>query len=142
MKKIKIPIDLIKSTLLVFGISALGGLAFYLVGYSFISSFILLFITQYILFSFLGNLIKSYFEEKTKQKELDSLEPLSTILECSYCGKPNIMTFLPNDSEALEMTCSSCNMKNSVRIQFVVARITEPVNVPNITGVPLVENKN
>lgn len=142
MQKLKISVDLIKSTLLVLGVSTLGGFAFYLLGYSFISSFLLLFIFQYIVFSFIGNVIKSYFAEKTKQKELDSLEPLSTILECAYCGKPNLMTFLPNDNEMLELDCTSCSKKNSVRIQFVVARLTEPVNVPNITGVPLVENKN
>lgn len=142
MQKLKISVDLIKSTLLVLGVSTLGGFAFYLLGYNFISSFLLLFIFQYIVFSFIANVVKSYFAEKTKQKELDSLEPLSTILECAYCGKPNLMTFLPNDNEMLELDCSSCSKKNSVRIQFVVARLTEPVNVPNITGVPLVENKN
>lgn len=142
MEKLKIPTKLIKSTLIVSFISLLGGFSFYLIGYSFWSTFILFFIFQYILFSFIGNLINSYFLQKTKQKELDALEPLSTLLECAYCNKPNIMTFLPNDSEILEMECANCKKKNSVRIQFVVARLTENINVPNVTGVPLVENKN
>ena len=141
MKILKIPNNLIKSTGIVIFVSLLGGLSFYLIGYSFWSAFILFFVFQYILFSFVGNLINSYFLQKTKQKELESLEPLSTILECAYCNKPNIMTFFPNDNEMLEMECASCKKKNSIRIQFVVARLTEPLNIPNVTGIPLIENK-
>ena len=142
MEKLKIPASLIKSTSIVLFVSLLGGFSFYIIGYNFWSAFILFFIFQYILFSFIGNIINSYFLQKTKQQELEKLEPLSTLLECAYCGKPNIMTFLPNDNEMLEMDCGSCKKKNSVRIQFVVARLTEPVNVPSVTGIPLVENKN
>lgn len=142
MKKINFSISFIKSTIIVLGVSLLGGFSLYLVGYSFISTFFLFFIFQYILFSFIGNLINNYFFQKTKQKELESLEPLSTILECAYCGKSNIMTFLPNDNEMVEMTCSHCQKKNSVRIHFVVARLTEPLTIPSTTGVPMIENKN
>jgi hypothetical protein len=142
MKILKTPNTVIKSTGIVLFVSLLGGFSFYLLGYSFWSTFILFFIFQYILFSFIGNLVNNYFAQKTKQKELELLEPLSTLLECAYCNKPNIMTFLPNDNEVLEMECAACKKKNSVRIQFVVARLTEPVNIPNVTGIPLVENKD
>lgn len=142
MEKIKIPINFIKSTNIVFFVSLLGGFSFYLIGHGFWAAFTLFFIFQYILFSFVGNLINSYFLQKTRQQELEKLEPLSTLLECAYCGKPNIMTFLPNDNEMLEMTCGSCQKKNSIRIQFVVARLTEPVIVPNVTGIPLMEDNN
>jgi hypothetical protein len=141
MKNFKIPINLIKSTGIVMFVSLLGGFSFYLIGYGFWSTFILFFIFQYILFSFFGNLINNYFLQKTKQKELEALEPLSTLLECAYCNKPNIMTFFPTDNEMLEMECASCQKKNSVRIQFVVARLTEPLTVPSVTGIPLVDNK-
>lgn len=142
MKIVKIPNNIIKSTGIVVFVSLLGGLSFYLIGYNFWPAFILFFIFQYILFSFIGNIINSYFLQKTKQKELETLEPLSTLLECAYCNKPNIMTFFPNDNEMLEMECASCKKKNSIRIQFVVARLTEPLNVPNVTGIPLIENKD
>ncbi len=142
MKILKTPTTIIKSTGIVLFVSLLGGFSFYLIGYGFWSTFTLFFIFQYILFSFVGNLVNNYFIQKTKQKELETLEPLSTLLECAYCNKPNIMTFLPNDNEVLEMECAVCKKKNSVRIQFVVARLTEPMNIPNVTGIPLVENKD
>jgi hypothetical protein len=134
-------LSLIKSTLIVFFISAFGSLGCYIIGINYIAAFIFLFVCQFILFSFLGNIITKYFEEKTKQKQLDILEPLSTILECAYCNKENIMTFFPNDKQRIEFECTSCNKKNLVNINFTVARITEPINVPNITGIPLVEDK-
>lgn len=142
MKKLKIPTNLIKSTGIVLFVSLLGGFSFYLIGYNFWPTFILFFVFQYIIFSFFGNIINSYFLQKTKQKELEALEPLSTLLECAYCNKPNIMTFYPTDNEMLELECASCKKKNSVRIQFVVARLTEPLTVPSVTGIPLVDNKN
>jgi transcription elongation factor Elf1 len=89
----------------------------------------------------LANIINNYFIEKTKQKQLEKLEPLSTILECAYCNSKNIMTFLPDENEKVEFDCASCKKKNSVNIQFVVARVTEPLNIPSVTGVPLVDDK-
>jgi transcription elongation factor Elf1 len=92
------------------------------------------------LFSFLATIIKNYQIQKTFQKELDRLEPLSTILNCAYCAKPNIMTFLPDQNERVEFSCNSCNKTNLVTIQFMVARITEPVNIPNLTGIPSIQS--
>jgi hypothetical protein len=51
------------------------------------------------------------------------------------------MTFLPDENEKVEFDCASCKKKNSVNIQFVVARVTEPLNIPSVTGVPLVDDK-
>lgn len=132
-------LSLLKSTLIVVFISALGSLGAFLVGYNFIPAFILLFVFQFILFSFAGSIITSYFQEKTKQKQLDLLEPLSTILQCAYCNQENLMTFFPNDKERIEFECDKCRKKNLVNIGFTVARITEPVAVPNITGISLVD---
>ena len=73
---------------------------------------------------------------------MDTLEPLSTILSCAYCETSNVMTFLPDQNERAEFECTSCNKTNLVNIQFVVARITEPVNVPNATGVPSVQTSS
>lgn len=129
------------STILVFVISILGSFGFYLFGINFWGSFFLLFVFQFILFSFCANVIDNFFKEKTKQKELDLLEPLSTILECAYCNSKNVMTFLPDENEKIEFVCDSCKNKNSVSIQFVVARVTEPINIPSVTGTPLIDNK-
>jgi hypothetical protein len=133
--------NIIKSTGIVLFLSALGGLGAYLIHLNFWATFILLFVFQYIIFSFVGNLITSYFVEKTRQKELDILEPLSTILECAYCKAKNLMTFFPNQDERIEFECDSCKKTNLVNINFSVARITESVNIPNITGIPLVDEK-
>jgi hypothetical protein len=142
MDKKQISWDLIKSTLTVFTTSGLIALAAFLFGINWIATFILVFILQYILFSFFGNIINNYFAEKTRQKQLDTLEPLSTILECAYCNSKNLMTFLPDETERIEFECESCKKKNLVSIQFVVARITDTVSINNGTNIPLIEEKN
>jgi hypothetical protein len=139
MLKIKIPWIFIRSTITVLVISLLGSTAIKSFGGNFWASFALFFTFQYILFSFFGNIIKNYFIQKTIQKELDSLEPLSTLLDCSYCNKPNVMTFLPDQRERAEFVCTECNKTNLVNIQFFVSRITEPVNVASPTGIPSIQ---
>lgn len=134
---VKINKDIIKSTFITAVTSSIAGLAGYLLNLGFFPVFLLFFIFQYVLFFALSTLIVSYFKEKTKQKELDKLENLSTILNCAYCNQPNIMTFLPNDNSKLEFTCESCKKQNSVTMNFVVARLTEPINIPKVTGMNL-----
>jgi phage FluMu protein Com len=129
--------NFLKSTLAVVLVSALGGLAGLLTGLNFWTIFLLFFAIQYILFYAISTIVRSYFQEKTKQKELDKLENLSTILNCAYCNKPNLMTFRPDDNDRVEFKCEHCKMPNVVTIQFVVARITESVNIPKITGTSL-----
>jgi hypothetical protein len=134
-------INTIKSTFTVLFISGLGALGAYLIHLNFYAAFILLFVFQFILFSFVGFIITSYFTQKTRQKELDVLEPLSTILECAYCKANNLMTFFPNQEERIEFECVSCKKTNLVNINFSVARITDTINVPNLTGIPLIDEK-
>jgi hypothetical protein len=122
-------INIIKSTIIVIIVSAIGALGASLFHLNFIAAFLLLFATQYIVFSFLASVINNYYKEQTKQKQLDTLEPLSTILECSYCNTKNVMTFLPDENQRVEMECESCKKRSIVNMQFVVARITEHVNV-------------
>lgn len=131
----------LKSTSIVVIISALGAYSAYLFNINYIATFLFLFVIQFIIFSFLGDIITNYFREKTKQKQLDYLEPLSSILECAYCNESNLITFLPNQNERIEFECSKCKNKNLVNLAFSVARITEPVNVPSITGIPLTNEK-
>lgn len=130
----------IKSTITVLIVSGFTGYAVYLNGGSFTSAFILSFCIQYVLFSFTANIISSYFKEKTYQKELDNLESLSTILQCAYCNSQNVMTFIPDELETSEFVCSSCEKKNTVRIQFLVARKTDMIQLPvSSTGVSLTD---
>ena len=119
----------VKSTFIVLLISSLVSLAASLIGVNFIAAFILAFCLQYILFSFIANVINNYFAQKTKQKELDKLENLSTILQCAYCQEKNVMIFLPDQTERIEMSCNKCNKKSVVSIGFTVAQITDPVSV-------------
>lgn len=119
----------------------MGGLLFKLMGFSFYISFFLFFIFQYVLFSVIANIVNNYYIQKTKQMELQELEKLSTLLECAYCTKLNIMTFLPDQNEKLEFTCNSCKNKNSVKMQFIVARVTDFVNTNSITNIPLTKEK-
>lgn len=127
----------ITSTFIVSVISLLGGISGHLLVSNFWAFFVLFFIVQYIVFFAISTIIESYFIEKTKQKELDKLENLSTILNCAYCNQQNIMTFLPENNNRVEFTCENCKKKNLVTMQFIVARITEPVSMPKVTGIPL-----
>lgn len=134
-------IETVKSTLIVLVISTLGAFGFYLFNLNFWAAFFILFCLQYIAFALIADLVKSFFSEKTKQLELEKLEPLSTILECAFCNTKNMMVFIPDENERVEFECSSCKNKNLVNIQFMVARITEPVTVPNVTGIPLIQDE-
>ena len=131
----------IKSTLIVGLTSALVGLGIWIIGGSFLASFILVACVQYILFGFFGNIINTYFTQITRQKELEKIEQLSTILECAYCKTRNIITFIPDENERIEFICDSCTKKNMVNISFTVARMTEPIvmsdsssSLPNLTN--------
>lgn len=139
MLKIKWFWNFIKSTFIVVVISTIASFGVKAIGGNFWAAFALFFSIQYILFSFIASIIKNYLFQKTKQMELETLEPLSTILECAYCNTNNIMTFLPDQNERAEFVCTSCKKTNLVNIQFLVARITEPVNITNATGVPSIQ---
>jgi ABC-type bacteriocin/lantibiotic exporter with double-glycine peptidase domain len=135
-------IDFMKSTVIVLIVSAIGALGAYIFNINYWATFCLLFVFQYIIFSFAGNIITNYFAEKTRQKELDKLENLSTILECAYCNRKNLMIFSPHQEERIEFECNSCKNKNIVNIHFVVARVTDTINMANVTGIPLLNDEN
>lgn len=118
----------VKSTLTVLVISFLISLAVWLMGGNFIAAFILAFCLQYVLFSVVANIIKNAFIQKTRQIELNKLENLSTLLQCAYCQEKNVVTFLPDQTERIEMSCNKCNKKSVVSIGFTVAQITDPVS--------------
>lgn len=120
-------IQFFKSTATVFTISGIVGLSFFLSGKSFWPIFLISAGIQYVLFSFVGNLITNYLDYQTKIKELDKIEPLSTILECAVCKTPNVITFVADQNERFEFICEkeNCASKNVVSINFSVARVTE-----------------
>jgi hypothetical protein len=132
-KKIK---GIITSFGILISISFIGSIGFYMMGYNIFGSFILLTIFQIILFSFLGSIIKTNTNKKLRELELKKLENLSTILECSYCNKKNLMSFIPDDTERIEFICEHCKKKNLVNIQFIVSQISEPLEIPKVIGIP------
>jgi hypothetical protein len=125
MKINKNLLNFFKSTSTVLALSGLCGLAFHLLNHNFWASFILAFFFQYALFAFIGNIINSYFSYKLKETELDKLENLSSILECAFCAKPNVVTFFPNQNERFEFECEECKNKNVVNLNFTVARVMD-----------------
>ena len=137
----------LKSTLIVLTISALISLSVWMFKGNFIAAFILSAAFQYILFTFVGTIVNNYFIQKTRQKELDKLEQLSSILECASCKKPNVITFIPDEKERVEFVCDGCTKKNVVNIVFSVAGVTEPIimNGGNVPPAPQIreikENK-
>lgn len=122
-------LSFIKSTLIVLFISTIIGLVAQLAGSNFIVAFILAACIQYIMFTFLATVINNYFAQKTKLKELDKLEQLSSILQCAFCQKPNVITFIPDQNERVEFLCDHCNGKNVVTINFTVARVTDSISL-------------
>lgn len=118
-----------KSTIIVLLTSTMVSVSVWMFNGNFLAAFIMAASIQYILFSFLGNLYNSYLTQTTRQKELDKLEQLSSILGCAYCKKPNVITFIPDENERLEFVCESCQKKSVVNINFTVARTTEPIEV-------------
>lgn len=143
MKVKKETVLFIRSTFTVLLTSTLISLAVWMLNGNYLASFILAFSVQYILFGFIGSIINNYFNQITRQKELDKLEQLSTILECAYCKKHNVMTFIPDENERVEFICESCEKKNYVNINFTVARVTEPLSLtptipdPSIPNIPV-----
>lgn len=84
-----------------------------------------------------GYIVNTYIVEKAKKEvalaenqrllaELDKIEGISTILNCAYCNEPNVKSFIPD--EDADFVCEKCNNKNTVVVQFSVARVTTPVN--------------
>ena len=126
----------ITSTTIVIGISLLGGIAGFLIGKSFIVTFLFLFVAQFIIFSFIGNIIKNLNFKQLIEKQLEKLQGLSTILECAYCKKQNLMIFDTDNTERIEFTCEHCKRKNLVNIQFIVSQISEPLEIPKVLGIP------
>lgn len=118
-------LEFFKSTSTVCFLSGLIGLGFILLNKPFWPAFIIAASVQYILFSVIAGTIRNYLSHQTLQKELDKLEPLSTILECAACSAPNVNTFIPDQNERFEFVCSKCEAKNVVNINFVVAKVTE-----------------
>lgn len=130
-----------KSTAIVLVVSSLCGLSEYFLNGKFLPYFLLSLAIQYILYFALIDVIRSSFFNKTRQLELQKLENLSTILQCSYCSKKNLVTFFPNQEERIEFDCEHCNKKNLVSLQFIVARTTEPVNTTGLTNVSFLNEK-
>lgn len=122
----------IKSLLVISTISGLFGCLSFIFFSNFWFTFAFFILLQHLLYYVVLSAVNNYFKEKTKQKELDKLENLSTILDCAYCSTKNIMTFIPDQYEKIQFKCSKCNNNNSVIIQFIVARTTEPLEINSL----------
>lgn len=131
-------VSFIKSTSIVCLFSFLLATSVFLFGGNFIAAFLMAFTVQYIVFSFVGSLIKNYYIQQTRQKEIEKLEQLSTLLECAYCKQLNVITFIPDQNQRIEFDCDKCNKRNVVTMNFTVARVTDT----SITMPALPESKN
>lgn len=132
-------LEILKSTTIVLTISSLVGLSFFLYGHPFLPAFFLAVSVQYVLFSVIAAVVKNYFDNQTKQRQLEKIESLSTILECATCSTANVTTFVPDDSERFEFVCTKCNSRNVVNINFTVAKVMnfeDPFNVSPRVSTP------
>ena len=46
------------------------------------------------------------------------------------------MVFNPDDVERIEFECDHCKKTNLVTMQFMVAQISQPLEIPKVTGIP------
>jgi hypothetical protein len=134
----KYVLSFIKSTLIVILFSTILATGVFLSGGNFLAAFLMAAVTQYIIFSFVGGIIKNYYIQQTRQKEIEKLEQLSTLLECAYCKHLNVITFIPDQNQRIEFDCDKCTKRNVVTMNFTVARVTDT----SITMPVLPESKN
>ena len=109
-------------------VSAITAGAFYLMGFNFLISFLII----VSLISFIGNMWNRYMEYKisTSIAQSTAMNELATSyqsikLPCSYCNVPNIIKYVFNSDNIFE--CPNCKNKNKIIVNMMSARTTEPL---------------
>ena len=112
-------------TTVVSGVVGLGG---YLISSNFLGWFILAFGIQFIIFAIINTFLqrKDNIEgAKLLNEQLEAFSKFTIQLACAYCKKPNIVPITLNQENRFQ--CESCNQVNAVKMQFLAAQITTPL---------------
>lgn len=138
MKKLTQLLKLLKTPAFVIVILSLGftalvssvvGIGGYLISGGFWGWFILAFGIQFVLFA----VINTYLQRKDNiegakliNEQLEALSKFTVQLTCAYCKQPNAVPITLNQENRFQ--CGSCNQVNAVKMQFLAAQITTPLN--------------
>jgi hypothetical protein len=109
-------------------VSGVVGLGGYLIGGSFWGWFILAFGIQFIAFAVINTVLqrKDTIEgAKIVNEQLEALSKFTVQLTCAYCKQPNAVPITLNQENRFK--CGSCNQVNAVKMQFLAAQITTPL---------------
>jgi hypothetical protein len=109
-------------------VSGVVGLGGHLIGGSFWGWFILAFGIQFIAFAVINTVLqrKDTIEgAKIVNEQLEALSKFTVQLTCAYCKQPNAVPITLNQENRFK--CGSCNQVNAVKMQFLAAQITTPL---------------
>jgi hypothetical protein len=110
-------------------VSGVVGLGGYLLGGNFWGWFILAFGIQFIAFAVINTVLqrKDTIEgAKVLNEQLEALSKFTVQLTCAYCKQSNAVPITLNQENRFK--CGSCNQINAVKMQFLAAQITTPLN--------------
>jgi hypothetical protein len=109
-------------------VSGVVGLGGSLLGSNFWGWFILAFGIQFVAFAVINTILqrKDTIEgTKILNKQLEALSKFTIQLGCAYCKQANAVPITLNQENRFQ--CGSCNQINAVRMQFLAAQVTTPL---------------
>lgn len=109
-------------------VSTVVGVGSYLLTGTFWGFFILTFGIQFVLFAIINTFLqrKDTIEgAKVLNEQLEALSKFTIQLSCAYCKQSNSVPITLNQENRFK--CGSCNQVNAVRMQFLAAQITTPL---------------
>lgn len=127
-KRLETIVILISLSITIF-ISGLVGVAGSLLVHNFWGFFILALGVQFVIFAIINTVLqrKDTVEGmKLINQQLEAVAKFTIQLTCAYCQTPNTTPIQLNQENRFK--CQSCNQVNGVKMQFVAAQITTPLN--------------
>jgi hypothetical protein len=110
-------------------VSSVVGVGGYLIAGNFIGWFTLAFGIQFIIFAVINTFLqrKDTIEgAKIINEQLEALSKFTIQLSCAYCKQSNVTPITLDQENRFQ--CDSCNQINAVKMQFLAAQITTPLN--------------
>jgi hypothetical protein len=130
LKQLNSPVLVIVGLSLLFTgvVSGVVGLGGHLLGGNFWGWFTLAFGVQFVAFAVINTILqrKDTIEgAKIVNEQLEALSKFTVQLTCAYCKQPNAVPITLNQENRFK--CGSCNQINAVKMQFIAAQITTPL---------------
>ena len=133
---------IVKSLLIVSTASAAIAGIFYLLGYSFLNSFAVVFVSQFILAAITNTVRDSWVAIREKHLENERIKAFAmqgAEVTCSFC---NTRVFAPiRLDEDNDFKCPSCDNVNSIYVNITVARSTAPLDADPLTTLSIIDDE-